>query len=162
MRMTTFFCRPWNLWTVSAWIWSISASVTLSTWRRIRRGDADIRADDARAVRRDDLVDDDVHLALVRATSSSVLAHVVALDCAHHDHRPLSVAGGEGYECALVERLVTEPDDGRAAPIVLTQQCAREIVAVQVGQRQEDVVLSIVVGGPRRDKPIRGVARDVR
>jgi hypothetical protein len=97
-----------------------------------------------------------------RATSSSVLAHVVALDRAHRDHRPLSVAGGEGYECTLVERLVTEPDDGRVAPIVLTQQCAREIVAVQVDQRREDVVLSVVVGGPRWDKPIRGVTRDVR
>ena len=37
---------------------------------------------------------DYVYLALVRATSFAVLAHVVALDGAHHDHWPLGATAG--------------------------------------------------------------------
>lgn len=127
-----------------------------SVWR----GDADVGVGNARAVIPDHLLGDGVQLALVRAPSSSVLAHVVALGRATHDHRPLGAAARVRDELAVVELLVAEPDDGRVAPVVLTQQRARQAVAVQLVQRGEQVVLSNVIGRAGRGEVGPGIERD--
>ena len=79
------------------------------------RGDTDVGRGEAAAVLRDHLLGDDVHLTLVRTASFTVLAHVVALDRAHYDHRPFGAAGGVRNEFTFVELLVAESDDDRVA-----------------------------------------------
>lgn len=85
----------------------------------VRRGDADIGLRETPAVFGDHFLFDDVDLALVRAASFAVLAHVVAFDRAHYDHCSLGAAGGVRDEFAVVELLVAVPDDDRVAPVVL-------------------------------------------
>ena len=116
---------------------------------------------EAPAVLRDHFLGDYIQLAPVRATSFAVLAHVVALDRAHHDHCSLGATGGVWDELAFVELLVAVPDDDRVAPVVLTQQRAREAGAVQLRQRGQEIALALV-GGCRRHEPVRGVNRDRR
>src|SRR5215470_3138168 len=127
----------------------------------VGRSDTDIGLGEVRAVRRDHFLIDDVDLALVRATSFTVLAHVVALDGTHYDHWPLGAAAGVRDELAFVELLVAEPDDDRVTPVVLMEQGAREAGAVYIGQRGQEIALA-VVGGHRRYEPVRGLNRDRR
>jgi len=124
----------------------------------VQRGDADIGHREARAVLGHHLLGYHVQLALVRAASLAVLAHVVALDRAHDDHRLLGAAAGVRNELVPVELLVAEPDDDRVAPVVLAQQRPGEASTVQLGQRGQEIALA-VVGGQRGHVAVRGIDR---